>query len=412
MSKYLILITIGPVQEFIAAARRTRDLWFGSWLLSELSRAAAQKVFDLQGSLIFPHDEVITASPGKDMETSAQQSANVANKIVASITTENITETGEVIQQAVQKRLTELRDDAFNSIKVWTQGDRVLAEQQVDALIECYWVAVPFTESKEYKTQRDLLENLMAARKSTRHFTQIQLSETEQREHNQIKLSKEQQRYPKSSLDGQRESVILESAYPNRDDPPQARQTKLLTLFRTFGAKQAERLSGVDLLKRRGNYKADEADFPSTSHFAALPFLQHLADTYGADKIHSLFNHYRKTLEDLIANNKMIQLEKLDERYREPFGVIGNYDASILYMSRLAEGIDTKDIETRSSAERALRDFLSLAANGAEPGAYYAILQADGDSMGTVIDNQLEIKDHQKLSRQLATFAKKPKKLF
>jgi hypothetical protein len=37
----LLLITIGPVQEFIAAARRSRDLWFGSWLLSELSKAAA-----------------------------------------------------------------------------------------------------------------------------------------------------------------------------------------------------------------------------------------------------------------------------------------------------------------------------------------------------------------------------------
>lgn len=29
---YLLAIRIGPVQEFIAAARRTRDLWFGSTL--------------------------------------------------------------------------------------------------------------------------------------------------------------------------------------------------------------------------------------------------------------------------------------------------------------------------------------------------------------------------------------------
>jgi CRISPR-associated protein Cmr2 len=34
---YLMIIGIGPVQEFIASARRSRDLWFGSWLLSELS---------------------------------------------------------------------------------------------------------------------------------------------------------------------------------------------------------------------------------------------------------------------------------------------------------------------------------------------------------------------------------------
>ncbi len=34
---YLFLCSIGPVQEFIATARKSRELWFGSWLLSELS---------------------------------------------------------------------------------------------------------------------------------------------------------------------------------------------------------------------------------------------------------------------------------------------------------------------------------------------------------------------------------------
>ena len=42
--RHLLGIHIGPVQEFIAAARRSRDLWFGSWLLSELSKAAARGI--------------------------------------------------------------------------------------------------------------------------------------------------------------------------------------------------------------------------------------------------------------------------------------------------------------------------------------------------------------------------------
>ncbi|MCE7920927.1 MAG: hypothetical protein DYG85_15690 [Chloroflexi bacterium CFX1] len=45
--KYLIIFSIGPVQEFIAAARRSRDLWYGSWMLSELSKAAAKAIHDL-----------------------------------------------------------------------------------------------------------------------------------------------------------------------------------------------------------------------------------------------------------------------------------------------------------------------------------------------------------------------------
>src|ERR1019366_10068292 len=50
--KHLLVFSIGPVQEFIAAARRTRDLWVGSEMLSEVSRAAAGVIGD--GRLIFP----------------------------------------------------------------------------------------------------------------------------------------------------------------------------------------------------------------------------------------------------------------------------------------------------------------------------------------------------------------------
>ena len=39
MTGHLLAIALGPVQEFISAARRTRDLWFGSYLLSEISKA-------------------------------------------------------------------------------------------------------------------------------------------------------------------------------------------------------------------------------------------------------------------------------------------------------------------------------------------------------------------------------------
>ena len=52
--EHLLLISIGPVQDFIAQARRTRDLWFGSHLLSELSRAGSKRIADDGGELIFP----------------------------------------------------------------------------------------------------------------------------------------------------------------------------------------------------------------------------------------------------------------------------------------------------------------------------------------------------------------------
>ena len=53
VTTHLLAITVGPVQEFIAAARRTRDLWFGSYVLSEISREVAIAV-SKHGKLIFP----------------------------------------------------------------------------------------------------------------------------------------------------------------------------------------------------------------------------------------------------------------------------------------------------------------------------------------------------------------------
>src|SRR6184192_2045093 len=78
--KYLFLVSIGPVQGFIASARRTRDLTFGSWLLSELAKAAAQKIAEMNGieSLIFP-------APQNMKELEPATPLNVANKIVAII---------------------------------------------------------------------------------------------------------------------------------------------------------------------------------------------------------------------------------------------------------------------------------------------------------------------------------------
>jgi len=54
VSDYLLSISIGPVQDFIAAARRTRDLWFGSYVLSEISKAVANFLRDEGADLIFP----------------------------------------------------------------------------------------------------------------------------------------------------------------------------------------------------------------------------------------------------------------------------------------------------------------------------------------------------------------------
>ena len=88
MSGHLLLITLGPVQDFIAAARRTRDLWFGSHLLSELGRAAAKAVVNQGASLIFPaldRGDPELQPCDAPLRANGQPPLNVANKLLAEV---------------------------------------------------------------------------------------------------------------------------------------------------------------------------------------------------------------------------------------------------------------------------------------------------------------------------------------
>ena len=88
MTAHLLLVTLGPVQEFIAQARRTRDLWYGSHLLSGLARAAARTLIDGGADLVFP----ALAKGDRELQpclaplrSNGEPPLNVANKLVAEV---------------------------------------------------------------------------------------------------------------------------------------------------------------------------------------------------------------------------------------------------------------------------------------------------------------------------------------
>src|SRR3954454_6326689 len=76
----VLIVTLGPIQDFIEAARRSRDLWFGSWLLSELSKATARGMAREcgLGALVFPG--ILEWN-----ELEAGSLTSVANKIVVRV---------------------------------------------------------------------------------------------------------------------------------------------------------------------------------------------------------------------------------------------------------------------------------------------------------------------------------------
>ena len=232
--RYLLQIALGPVQGFIKHSRRSRDLWYSSWLLSELSKAVAYTI-QPSATLIFPSFRA-SLEPGS--------ATNVANKILAKFTGTEM-ELKQLIaaaQQSAQARLQNAWTTVYQNLP--SEMIDAHAQKQIDDFLEYTWVALPFDFS--YSVTRKELDRLLAATKATRTFIQPTWGSSRL----------------KSSLDGEREGVLV--------NVPAGKRLSL-------GIRTGEELAAIDLLKRAGIPEGERQRFLSTTHMAAIPFFAQLA---------------------------------------------------------------------------------------------------------------------------------------
>ncbi|EDN72694.1 conserved hypothetical protein [Beggiatoa sp. SS] len=89
MTRHYFHFTLGPVQGFVAQARRTRDFWAGSFILSWLSAVAMSAVRAQEGKILFPKpDENFLAWLGdKTAQKSgdAPHQGNIPNRFKAEV---------------------------------------------------------------------------------------------------------------------------------------------------------------------------------------------------------------------------------------------------------------------------------------------------------------------------------------
>jgi len=392
MPQTIILASIGPVQDFIAAARRCQDLWFGSWLLSDLSKAFARAVME-QVPGPAPHEAIVFPGATSAQALRAGSDELVANKILARVPTDlaGAAQIAKEARESMRGRLAWLRDTIFDKIGV-NDPERASnflldrANAQVLDLIECHYVCVE-EDAAGYEPARKKAESLLAARKVTRTFSPVTWADA----------------VPKSSIDGLRESVLLERVY---DRPAEWLRTR-------YGLRPHERLCGVGLLKRWG----DELDvrrkmihhrFSSTSHAAALPFLVGLAARLRKEPEGDLARRlaeFRQTVEHTLGD---VGRQALESAPRALDGV-GHIDGELLFESRineLAQEAGTAGTDAVARVQHSLRRL--IAAAGIRPSApipYYAILLADGDRMGAAISALGDFDKHRELSIRLASFA-------
>jgi CRISPR-associated protein Cmr2 len=280
---YLLAISIGPVQDFIAAARRTADLYAGSQLLMEVTKAIALHLKSSGANLIFPSDP--------------EQGG--ANKILVEVSSDprKLVETLKIV--ARDFLLSEWAT-AYSSFSHKSAVQEAQAKTQIQDFLEIYaaWV-----ERGDYKESRQQVERLLAGRKALRDFKQ----------------STDDSKLPKSPLDASRASVLLNPvllADAKASDKP-------------LRLKATEHLDAISLLKR-------------------------IYGTRESDRV-------------------------IDTRT----------------MARLA--LDKK----AKPQDRAFEDEDSVT----EPQPYYAILHADGDKMGALIETKNSADEHRTFSSKLSSFA-------
>ncbi|CAL1241057.1 type III-B CRISPR-associated protein Cas10/Cmr2 [Candidatus Methylocalor cossyra] len=379
MANYLIALSIGPVQGFIAAARRTRDLWLGSWVLSEVSKAAAFGFYETNATLIFP------APSNADKELKAGSELNVGNKLLVHIETDNPREILENVKNRAQARWRELAEKARKNIKTEGVIDDAVWKRQIDDVLEFFgaWVRVDGPEN--YSAARDRVETLLAARKTTRDFKPAANRFDEPPGFG----------LRKSSLDAARETVFTED-FARSGQKDSKHHERFKHIRRRLGLVSGEHLDCPGLVKRFGG---DPDQFPSVVRVALEAWL----DT---KKIPStLLDAARNEYEKLVAAGLATRTDPARWRYYKDFP----YDGGLLFPGRiesLRRDLHGESDQMAIAALDALRaERHKLYETYGQPTPYYAVLVADGDRMGKLIDDCTQIESHIAVTQALAGFA-------
>lgn len=373
-SKYLLLVTLGPVQDFIAQSRRTRDLWFGSHVLSELSRAGARQLVELGAELVFPslnkgHEELEPCDQFL-RRTTGQPPLNVANRLLAVVDgTEN--QAGSIakeVRKAIRDHWLLIAEKTRKECAaVLAPGVDDVWREQIETFLEfnAAWAPLGSGEA-EYHQSRMTVEKAIAGRKNLRDFDAWHESRGA---------------VPKSTLDGARETVI--------------RKKDQGFLRGGLQVAAGEQLDAIGLIKRAGG---NPEQFIPIANVAFSSWLDR-----AATECPELLSSVSKACQDVRLGQVRRGLE-CTKSFR--------YDAQIFMESRWESIFEDFGIETPSAkewGEKVIRPLLKKLRG--EPSPYVACLVADGDGMGKAIGNIKSAKGHREFSSKLSEFAGKAREI-
>jgi CRISPR-associated protein Cmr2 len=378
MKQSLVILSIGPVQGFIAQARRAGDLYAGSFLLSTLMKEAVEL---MEPYLLYPQPQI----------------PNMPNKLVALMPEDEAIRRAKQAEEVIRWKWQELAGEALGRmLKFAGNGDEFLKRMwasQIRQFPEVYWVIYPFQD--EFLWAYNMAHQAFSARKLLRNFQQVE------------------EPGPKCTVCGQRAALHCEDENA-RDFWSKVSGHKEVSkaLLRPDGR---ERLCAICAVKRFSKTLRPE-HFPSVSHVATADFKARLLERLKTELVSDL-NELLALLSregfHRVDTRLFPYLVHLTEQAHQTLERVAkdllSYDGDVLFSDtfrprRLWDSYGKKVSEREAQEWREKVENLYKVVKS-RPSPYYAILMMDGDRMGKRLSGVEDPEMHKRISETLARFA-------
>lgn len=264
--KGYMMFSIGPVQGFISSARKTQDLYNGSFLLSHLSSTALKRVKELGGEAVYP----------------LKETTSMPNVFMVKVDTPSPKEFALEVEKYVREEWTNIYTKAFMKHGL-PLNNEILA--QLNEFPEIYWV---FTEEETEAP------GFLSSVKKAKFFEQFK------------------EDGEKCFLCGERRIVFFRKG-KEKKAPANVRDCKILDYdeITNLSYKELapeEGLCALCMAKRLAGevIEGGDTNFPSTAEVALM---------YVKKKKEEEFNRYRKIFKGAHFDYQLCYEENLTESY-------------------------------------------------------------------------------------------------
>ncbi len=380
--------TLGPVQGFVAQARRTRDLWSGSFLLSFLSAVAIKETQKQGGKILFPlPDQDFLDALETGGQHSQPQQGSIPNRFKAEVVEDF--DPKKVIQ-AVEKAWQSIADQVLQQdLKTHPQwGNK--QQQNWDIQIQHFWEMVwAITEDKADAAILDKRKNWRSHLQPTQYSDKCMMMEGYQ------ELSCTERPNAKAQKDFWK---ILQSQYKTdlRENEKLCAMAFVKRRFAHHFANLSVNMPSSWTLK---GWKLPP-NVPSVQYLAAVHWLEQLLQKQAEDpEVKNIADTFYQQAQKIVSLGEIHS--KINCIQAAPFHPIANLDGAVFYPSLLESGSSFDRPQPRLL--KALKQ-LNKAANQEPVSPFFAVLMLDGDSLGVQMSDPAKQAD---ISKGLDTFTKK-----